>query len=160
MTVSADGYIARLNDEAPWSQEEFARCNEFIKKVGNVVVGHKTYEIMKEAGDFDKDVETVVLSKDKNANAGNVHFVSSPKEALEYLSSKNFQTVVVSGGMTTNTAFLDAGLLDEIVLDIEPIILGEGLTLFSKQKRDIKMELISIEKLDGHSSRAHYKIIK
>jgi dihydrofolate reductase len=159
MTVSADGYIARLNDEAPWSPEEFNRCNEFIKKVGNVIVGRKTYEIMKAAGDFDEDVETVVLSKTKSEDIGKVHFVSSPEEALEYLNSKDFQIAVVSGGTAANTAFLDAGLLNEMVLDVEPIILSDGLTVFSKQSRDIKMELLKAEKLDANSFRLHYKII-
>jgi dihydrofolate reductase len=158
MTISVDGYIARVNDEAPWSPEEFARCNEFIKQAGNVIVGRRTYEIMKAAGDFDEEAETVVLSKGKSADIGKVHFVSSPKEALEYLDAKRFQVAVVGGGRAANTAFLDAGLLNEIILDVEPIMLGEGLTLFSKQSRDIKMKVLGEEKLDADSVRLHYAL--
>jgi dihydrofolate reductase len=143
MTISADRYIARLNDEAPWSPEEFVRCNEFIQQAGNVIVGHKTYEIMKATGD-----------------QGKVHFVSTPKEALDYVQAKNFQTAVISGGTATNTAFLDAGLIDEIILDIEPIIFGEGLPLFSQKSREGNMQLLGVEKLDKNAVRLRYSVIR
>ncbi len=59
MTLSADGYSARLNDDAPWSAEEFARCNAFVANAGNIIVGRRTYEIMKEEGDCNDQIETV-----------------------------------------------------------------------------------------------------
>lgn len=160
MTISADGYIARPNDEAPWSPEEFTRCNEFVAAAGNIIVGRRTYEIMKEAGDLNREIRTVVLSHSPHEDVGNVHFVASPEEAIAYLKNKNFEAVVVAGGTATNTAFLTANLIDEVMLDVEPIILGEGLRLFEEGERDVKMQVIENTKLDGSTVRSHYRIVK
>lgn len=160
MTLSSDGYSARPNDEAPWSPEEFARCNEFVHNAGNIIVGRRTYEIMLAAGDFDSSITTVVLSRRPSDDVGNVHFVSSPEAALEYLSSKNINVAVVAGGAKTNSAFLNANLINEIILDVEPIVLGNGLRLFEQEHEDIKLKLVDIKKFEDGGARLHYSIIQ
>jgi len=160
MTASADGYIALLNDWAPWSGDEYARCAAITKEAGNLIVGSRTYEIMRSAGDFDESILTVVLSKKAQADVGNVHFVASPEEALEFLKSKNMSTAIVGGGATANMTFLHAGLIDEIILDVAPIILGSGLRLFKEQREDVKLELLEKEQFSDNVIRLHYTIKK
>jgi len=43
---------------------------------------------------------------------------------------RDFEEVIVAGGGMLNASFIADNLVDEICLDIEPIILGEGIPLF------------------------------
>jgi dihydrofolate reductase len=160
MSASSDGYTARPNDETPWSAEEFARCNKFAHDAGNIIVGRKTYEMMLASGDFDGSIATVVLSRNPSDDVGNVHFVSSPKLALEYLASKDIGVAVIGGGIKTNSVFLHAGLIDEIILDFEPVILGNGFRLFEQQHENVKLELLDMTKFDDGVVRMHYAVVK
>ncbi|WP_267127746.1 bifunctional diaminohydroxyphosphoribosylaminopyrimidine deaminase/5-amino-6-(5-phosphoribosylamino)uracil reductase RibD [Demequina rhizosphaerae] len=61
--------------------------------------------------------------RDENAVAIRTH---DPHEALAALESREVRTVVVEGGGTITTAFLRAGLVDEVHAYIAPAILGSG----------------------------------
>ena len=160
MVISSDGYIARPNDEAPWSPQEFARCNEFAHNLGNVIIGRKTYALSLQTGDIDTSISTVVLSNTASDDVVNVHFASSPQAALDYLALKKMTTAVIGGGTKTNSAFLNANLIDEIIIDVEPIILGNGFRLFEQQHEDIKLKLLETKKFDDGAIRLHYSLIK
>jgi dihydrofolate reductase len=158
ITISPNGYIARKNDEAPWSAEEFARCSNLANKMGNLVVGHKTYEIMKEAGDFDDSIQTVVLSKKRMSPAGNVTFVNTPADALAFLSKKSIPIALIGGGAATNTAFLKAGLIDEILLDVAPLVFCDGIPLFLDKYEDLKLSLVDSSAFSDGTVRLQYKV--
>jgi len=160
MTMSSDGYTARPNDEAPWSPEEFARCNKLAHDAKNIIVGRKTYEMMLASGDFDGSIATVVLSRNPSKDISNVHFVFSAEEALEYLASKKIDVAVIGGGIKTNSTFLHANLIDEIIIDVEPIILGNGFRLFEQYHENVKLNLLGTTKFDDGAARLHYSVIK
>ncbi|WP_291377837.1 bifunctional diaminohydroxyphosphoribosylaminopyrimidine deaminase/5-amino-6-(5-phosphoribosylamino)uracil reductase RibD [Demequina sp.] len=61
--------------------------------------------------------------RDDNA----IHLATrSPQEALDALASREVRTVVVEGGAQVLTAFLRAGLVDELNVYIAPALLGSG----------------------------------
>jgi dihydrofolate reductase len=131
MTVSADGYIARTNDEAPWSPEEYERWKAYTKGVGNQIVGRRTYDILKKDGDLDLSIQTVVLTHHPSPPEGNTAFAASPEVALSLLEGRGFATALLGGGQRANSAFVDAGRVHEVILDIEPQILRDGIALLT-----------------------------
>lgn len=159
MTISPTGFIARENDEAPWSPEEFARCVEFVREHGNLIVGHKTYDLMRNGSDFDPSVQTIVLSKTPQKSEGNVTFVSSPEEALSVLTQKGFDVAVIGGGSVTNALFLAGGLIDELVFDVEPLLFGGGLPVFKEIPGDIRLELAATKQF-GNTVQLWYRVQK
>jgi dihydrofolate reductase len=162
MAVSTDGYIAKENDDTSWiSSEEWAFYSKFIQDAGNLVVGHRTYEILTNQPEFSelKDVQLVVIShKNFETLASNHIVVNSAKEALKSLEKYN--TVVVAGGGQLNSSFLKENLIDEIYLDVEPIILGNGIKLFGEYEAEVNLKLLEMKKISESELQLHYEILK
>ncbi|GEM_PF-126906 len=133
---------------------------ETLKKF--TIVGRRTYEILTQQPEFVelKKVNLIVVSKQPiipllNAN----HFlVNSPKEALNLL--KENQEVIVAGGGMLNTAFMVENLVDEIYLDIEPILLGEGIPFFNGTDFERNLKFIELKKINDQVIQLHYHVIK
>lgn len=54
-----------------------------------------------------------------------------PAEALEALAGRGVRTVILEGGPTLHSAFMRAGLVDELQVYTAPVLLGEGPSLVS-----------------------------
>lgn len=163
MAITADGYIARENDDTPWSQEEFGAYYDFVRKRGNVIVGMRTYEFMREGGEFEKagNPTTIVLSRvPLSVDNVKTFSASSPHEALRILQDKGFQEIVVGGGAMLNASFLKEGLLDEIYLDVEPLIFGKGIKLFGDSGVEAKLKLLEAKNLSENTMQLHYQVLK
>ncbi len=159
MVMTVNGFIARMNDEVPWSPEEFERGAEFARGAGNIIVGRKTYKIMKEAGEIDESILTVVVSRDISEPHENTVYLTSPAHALAYVQDKGFSLANVGGGTALITEFLTHGLIDEMVLDIEPILFDRGLPLAQVSIPDIQLEHLTTEQF-GDTIRLRYSVKK
>ncbi|MFB5637455.1 MAG: dihydrofolate reductase family protein [Nitrosarchaeum sp.] len=157
MAISANGHIEDSNKNTPWSNEEWIGFSNMVKDVGNLVVGKNTYNIMIKEKEFDKigNPYTIIIS-----NTNSLNFIKSPEEAIEKLKEKGFSKILVAGGSSLNSSFLEKGLVDEIYLDVEPYIFGDGLNLISKSNINLKLELLEINKLSKNTIQLHYKILK
>ncbi len=124
--------IAKIDDNTSWiSKEEWDSYSLAVRTAGNLIVGHRTYNILTKQPEFSefKDVKLVVVAQENFETLSLNHLVAhSPKEALKFLS--DFELVVVAGGSALNASFAEENLIDEIYLDIEPIILSRGIPLF------------------------------
>ena len=147
MIASSDGAENFLPDE---NWEEFCRL---ARRFGNFIIGRKTYEIVRQwhvGYSFDDlvDVNKVIVSRDSKLKVDDGYVVAdSPRQTLNCLAEKGHQQALLVGGATLNSAFLKEGLLDEILLNIEPVIVGEGINLFSADDFEIHLELDSVVRL-------------
>jgi len=163
MAMTANGYIAKENDETPWSDVIWGGYYEFVKKRGNIILGERTYELMKEVNEFEKlgfPITVVVSSSTDNKNDERTTFVLSPKEAVAVMKEKDVSEVVVGGGSMLNAGFLKDGLLDEIYLDIDPWLFGKGIKLFAETNAEAKLRLLEVSKLSENVIRLHYEVLK
>ena len=166
MAISVNGIIARKNGAEDFlSHENWEKFESLAKEHGNFVVGRKTYEAVKSWGEnynFDTitNVEKVVISQNPSLTLNETYTVArSPKAAIEKLSQKGFKNILVTGGATINSAFAKENLLDEIILNVEPVMIGQGVPLFSEENFDLTVELISSVKNNGLLT-LHYRVIK
>ena len=159
MAMTANGYIAKENNETPWSDEEWESFSEKVKKIKNLVVGRKTFEIMEEGEEFQKigNPFTVIVSNKKEDNS---NFVNSPEQAIKLLEEKGFSEILIAGGGILNSSFMQKGLVDEIYLDIEPFLFGKGFKLFADNDFETKLELLETKQLSKNVIQLHYKILK
>lgn len=163
MAVSLDGYIAKENDDTDWvSEAEWESFKKILKASGNAIVGRRNYDIVKNEASFPfRELFIVgVSSQEIKSDQDNVAWVKSPKEALKLLDEKGFATALISGGGELNGSFLKEGLIDEIYLDVEPIVLGNGIRLFGNTAVETKFELIETKKITDSEIQLHYKILK
>ncbi len=162
MAISANGMIAKSDDDTSWiSQEEWDSYSLAVRTAGCLIVGRRTYHILTKQEEFSelKDVRLIVVSKENFSTLSPNHLVAhSPKEALEFL--KDFKEVIVAGGGILNASFMSENLVDEIYIDIEPIILGNGIRLFSENNFESKLKLLGIKKLSEDEVQLHYKVLK
>lgn len=161
MATSANGYIAKANNETPWSDAGWESFAQKVSDVKNLVIGRKTFEIMQEAGDFEAigNPFTVVVSSQK-LEADNVVFVESPEAALRVLEEEGYAEVLIGGGALLNAAFMQQGLVDELYLDIEPMFFGKGIPLFSGDDFDVQLELLGTREVSKDVLQLHYAVRK
>ena len=165
MAISANGIIAtETGDEEFLSHENWEKFCELAREFGNFIVGRNTYEAVKKwDGGYNFDnligVEKVVISQDKNFKLDDGYILaSSPQDALAKLS--RFENVLVTGGANINSAFAKVNLLDEIILNVEPVFVGKGIPLFAPQDFELNLKLISSEKSDKGIITFNYSVVK
>ena len=81
----------------------------------------------------------------------------SADEVYKKLKIDGNHEVALLGGPRTNSAFLSAGLVDEIYLTIEPVILGEGLTFSVGELNSVWNMTNSIRLNDRGTIVLHYQ---
>ncbi len=162
MATTVNGYIARPDDSTPWSDEEWNAYAEMVKRVGNIIIGRKTYEIMKD-GEFDRignPFVIVITQQKENETIPNVVFVKTPEEALKIAEEKEYTETMVNGGSTIIDLFAQKKLFDEIYLDVEPFVFGNGKPLFLPSNLELQLSLEEIKKIGNNSFQVHYKVLK
>lgn len=163
MAVSADGFIARSDDTTPWSDEEWAAFLSEVRSVGNMIIGRRTFEKIASDTGFDEygDATIVVVSSEAlESGASGIEHATSPEEALQSLEGKGFSEALVAGGATLNASFLKSGLIDRVVLDVEPRLLGSGLRLCSGEVPECDLRLDEVRNLSDQSVQLRYSVVK
>ncbi|MDH3324528.1 MAG: dihydrofolate reductase family protein, partial [Candidatus Peregrinibacteria bacterium] len=103
--------------------------------------------------------EEWVAVKHNDSDKNLVITSQSPQQILDDLEKEGLNEVVLAGGAIINSLFLEAGLIDEIVLTISPKVFGEGISLFDGNV-ELDLKLLSVEKLGENSVLAKYKVLK
>ena len=165
MAITINGFIAKENDDTSFvSKIEWDNFRQMIKKTGNIIIGKKTYEIMRDNGEF-KDLANIrVLVVSNNIDfktiVDNHSIVKSPKDALAILEKERFDNTLIAGGGTLNASFMAKNLVDEIYLDVEPIALGKGIRLFRESDFEARLKLLDVKKLSDNELQLHYQVLK
>lgn len=162
MAISANGIIATDDDNTDWlSKEEWNSFSLAVRTAGCLIVGRTTYLYYLEMPEFSefKDVKIIVVSQgDPEMLAANHFIAHSPKEALDL--SKDYKEVIIGGGAILNASFLSEKLVDEIYLDIEPILFGTGIPLFRDKAFEQELRLIDQKKIGEDEIQLHYQVLK
>jgi len=160
MAMTVNGYIAKENDETPWSDAIWKSYYKITKNFKAIILGRHTYQIMKRVKEFDKidNPFTLVVTTRPMKNKKNFAFIKTPAKAIKFLRSRGFSRVLVGGGSKLNASFIKAGLIDEIYLDVEPLAFGSGIKLFDDSNFETKLRLIRIRKLSKDVIQLHYKV--
>ncbi len=165
MAVSANGIIAtKTGSEAFLSHTNWIQFIKLAKRVGCIMWGRKTYEaVSKWEGDYLKDLESVkkiIVSKSDIDLMKGFVLANSPEDALKLLEVDGFKEAIVTGGSTLNSEFAKRGLIDEVIFDVNPSVLGEGIPVFSLSEFQLSLELINCTKIEDDIVELHYKVKK
>ena len=82
-----------------------------------------------------------------------------PSVLVQELSERGYDQVAICGGSTIYTMFMHAGVVDTLYLTVEPVLFGQGMTLFNKEV-DRKLNLVKAEKLGEQSLLLEYSVLK
>ena len=163
LSITANGMIATKNDEVTFvSKNSWESYQRAVNFADCIIIGRRTYELMPES-EFNQRKKYIVITHQKDLPRKTEKVVlsnNSPSVLIENLAKEKVKNVLISGGSQINSLFMKAGLIDEIYLDIEPIILGKGIKLFTDAEFEKKLQLIGIKKLSKDEVQLHYKVMR
>jgi len=156
LTASLDGYINRADGTLDWIStdpgmppEQFFR--EKFSAFDAVIIGRKSYDTMRAmpGGGAYPGMKNYVLSRIIAPGQRNgFEFISGDLKAwVEELKNAPGKKIWLSGGGELARSFLEAGLVDEIEIAVQPILLGKGVPLFPGPFPESKLKLERAERL-------------
>jgi dihydrofolate reductase len=167
MASSLKGMIARPdNTEDFLSYEGWDYYIDLTSKAGSTIWGRKTYDIIhantkeysaEEIAKLNQVQKIILTSNAELPLKEGYQKASSPRETLELLSNQGFTETIICGGSKLNTSFAKAGLIDEIILYLEPV--GVGIPLFSIDNFDLELKLIEVTKTTRGGIFVKYQVI-
>ena len=154
MAMSADGFIAGAGDETPWSKAEWTAFAAFVRSCDTVLVGRRTYEIMRQQDEFVDGPEYIVATSGASLDTGNLRRLCITSKADLPRAAK----LGVIGGGDLNGRLAQLGAIDEVILDVEPIVLGSGTRLFGTHHVRLNLALQASRRIGPHTIQNHYTV--
>ncbi len=163
--TSLDGYIARANgdlDFLPPGGGEPHGYDEFMATVDALVIGRKTFETVLafEAWPYgEKPVFVLSTSPLAPAPAGaRVERMSGdPAEIVSQLAARGIRHIYVDGGVTIQR-FLQAGLIQRLIITRVPVLIGGGIPLFGALRRDIVLRHVGTRQYTSGLVQSEYVV--
>ena len=164
MHISLDGFVAGPSGEMDWikvDQELFEYAGKRISKGNTALYGRVTYQMMENywpaAGDkpaatkhdiehsaWYNKIHKVVLSKTiENTGLTNTTIISDNlPDSINEIKQQAGEDILLFGSPTATHSLIQQDLIDGYWLFVNPIILGQGIPLFTDVKDKIKLKLL------------------
>lgn len=171
--TSLDGFIARPDGRLDWlvgagetppsGPPEEMGFGPFLASVDALVMGRLTFESVLAMGIWPYgDKRLVVWSRGAVAippeRAATVSASSlEPAALFERLGAEGVRRVYVDGGVTIQR-FLAAGLVDDLVITVIPVLLGAGRPLFGPVPADVVLSLEDVKRFAGGVVQLRYDV--
>jgi dihydrofolate reductase len=183
--ASLDGYIAEADDSLAWLLNYEGRFEgdraeagprgaggayeQFYEGVGALISGSTTYEFVLDHLGEDNEWPYkgkpywVLSSRDLPVPKGedvHVRIVNAKVSDLydELIIAAGERNLWVVGGGNVASQFADAGLLDEVVVTVVPVVLGAGKPLFDHRPPGGPMQLVATRAFDTGMVELRYEI--
>lgn len=167
IATSADGYIARPDGDLEWltarrAPKGYYGMETFVRSIDTKVLGRKTYEASVRLGaTFDSKTRYFVFSRrapPADAPSG-VEFVSEAiGPFVARLRDHPGKNIWLMGGGDVIASFLDAGAIDEFVVTVVPVFIGDGIPLMARRHRNVPLDLQSSERFEDGVVQLHYRL--
>jgi dihydrofolate reductase len=174
LATSLDNYIAREDDGTDWLRwnQEVARISaKFMKTVDALLIGRRTYEVILASGQtsypgarnyvFSRTKKTVAVLTKRLANIGEANVEVIHDDAPNFvkrLKSDKGKGIALFGGGELAQALFAADLIDEVVLNIQPVILGSGIPLFPENTKQIDLTFLRARPLKDGGLVVSYRV--
>jgi len=133
-----------------------------VSSVVREELGRKTYEASLTMGaKFDSGGRSIVFSRhSRPADApSGVEFVNEAiGPFVSRLREQPGKNVWLMGGGEIIASFLDEQAIDEFVISVVPVFIGEGIPLIARRHRHVPLFLLSTESFDDGLVQLHYRV--
>lgn len=167
IATSADGYIARRDGDLHWLTSRpapagFYGMNAFMKSIDTKLLGRKTYEESLRLGaKFSSGSRTIVFSRHSPPREvpSGVEFVSADiAPFVRQLREERGKDLWLMGGGELIASFLDAKSIDEFVVSVFPVFIGDGIPVIARRHRHVPLELLTSEQFDDGVVQLRYRV--
>lgn len=166
IAVSLDGFIAGNDGNLDWltgipnpDNKDYGFA-EFLDSIDGIVMGRNTFETVMSFGEWPYTKKVFVLSNTLNEIPEKIGsraeiVTGLIPDILEDLNRRGFRNLYVDGGKTIQS-FLELDLIDEMIITLVSILLGDGIPLFGTLARLLKFKAIKAEKLNDSLVQIRY----
>ena len=169
MTVSIDGFVedqtgsvARLYPDLA-DLRDTAYMQDMIKETGAALMGKRTFEMGEPdsfVGNYEFQVPIFVLTHNppavppKQDEHLTFTFVTDGVESAvaQATAAAGDKAVQVVGGVDVTRQLLEAGLADELRVDVMPVMLGSGRRLFEDGLEPVQLEKLGVQEVGPRTS--------
>ncbi|MEO7521243.1 MAG: dihydrofolate reductase family protein [Gemmatimonas sp.] len=169
---SLDGFITAADGAIDWlhfSRDVQKTMTAYWSTVDTVLMGRKTWEVAAaqaggaEGGDGGwgdgSAIASYVFSRTlREVPAGTTLVSSEAAEFVRALKQKPGKGICVMGGGEFAASLFAAGVIDEVGLNVHPVLLGAGIPLFRDAGRRIALELAESRTIDGGCVLSTYRV--
>ena len=167
IATSLDGYIAKPNDDLSFLKlvekegEDYGYA-EFTDTIDTLIIGRKTYDyVVKEIGPsyYDNGQRDVyVITRTERPQSGRtVFYTGNIAELVRQLKSEQGKNIYCDGGAEVINELLKHDLVDEFIISVIPILLGNGTRLFKDGRPEQMLECIEVKTFETGLTQLHYK---
>jgi dihydrofolate reductase len=159
--VTLDGKIARhaahLSDWTSPEDKKLFRTE--TRRAGVIIIGHNTFRTLHRPLPGRLHIVLTRDLADKVNIPGVVEYTTAaPATIVADLTGRGYARAILVGGAQVNALFLAADLVDEIWLTVEPVIFGQGLSLFAGGAFARRARLVSLTPLNADAFLARYSL--
>lgn len=148
IATSLDGYIAGPNGEIDWllTDQDYG-YRPFYTSVDTVVMGRKTYDLCLTFGEYPyPGIPNYVWSRTRHGKDEHATFWSGNLAGLlKKLKQQEGKTIWLVGGSALVGEAITYDLLDELIVSIHPLVLGDGVPLFPRGLPKTQFQLVTSE---------------
>ena len=147
VACSLDGFIARMDESFDWlfTDDDYGFA-EFYRSVDCVVMGRKTFDVSLNFVEYPyAGKQAYVFSRHlTDSPIAEAEFVTEdPARFVKKIKQQPGGRIWVVGGGEIAAGLLQAGLIDEMVLTVHPITLGQGVPLFERHGVETRWSVYS-----------------
>jgi dihydrofolate reductase len=165
IAASLDGFIARANDDLDWLPADGGEphgYDEFMATVDALVIGRRTFEKVLTFDTWPYGKKPVVVLSTRALAPGPPGAVvermsGAPAEIVSQLAARGVGHIYVDGGITIQR-FLQAGLIQRLIITRIPVLLGEGIPLFGALQGDIVLRHVGTRQYAGGLVQSEYVV--
>lgn len=161
---SLDNFSAREDhsvDWLRWSSDVADIGKEFWTTIDTVLIGRRTYEVGVRLGSaVYPGVKNYVFSTTVTEAPGAEIVSGDPAAFVRELKQQEGKGICVMSGGALAAPLFEAGLIDEVGLNIHPILLGRGIPLFHAMTKPIELELLECRTLQKECVLVRYRVKK
>lgn len=163
--MSIDGYIAKPNDDLSFlsiveKEGEDHGYNDFVSSIDTVILGRKTYDwVMQQVGSFPHaDKNAYVITRTPKPSVGKTVFYTGGLTTLvSQLKSEPGKSIFCDGGAEVVNELLQHQLIDELIISVIPIMVGNGTRLFKDGRPEQRWMLVNTKPFETGLVQLHYK---
>ncbi|MBK9450651.1 MAG: dihydrofolate reductase family protein [Bacteroidetes bacterium] len=165
IATSLDGFVADAANSVHWLESlssdigVFERILPFMQAVDGVVLGRKTYEAALEYGEwpYRKKQCLVVTSSTAQPTTPDTYFIR-PEEVMDKANALGIQHLWVVGGGQLNGYMVEQGWIDELIVTVSPIVLGNGQPLMASLGKHTLLQLFDLYPLPDGFIELSYRL--
>ncbi len=148
MATSIDGYIATPEGDSEWiSEADIEMFDQKTQEADCIIVWNTTYQQYKWEIYPISWKENIVVTQKFNEDEW-VAYANSPESAIHIATEKGYKNILLVWGGHINGSFLEKNLIDEVIIDIQPLILWSWIKVFEKITSHVELSHTDTQWLD------------